>query len=90
MLCRAAVSAVALALACSTAVHGATVSNPAGAKSVSNYIQAGSDKYSKGDLDGAISEYNQAIKLNPRVAEAYYDRGVAHNDQGSVEDALAD
>jgi len=29
-----------------------------------------------GDYKGAISDYNKAIELNPKLADAYYDRGV--------------
>jgi hypothetical protein len=44
----------------------------------------------QGDLDGAIADYDQAIKLNPREALAYYNRGTARWDKGDREGAVAD
>src|SRR4051812_38176452 len=34
------------------------------------------------DLEGAITEYTRAIEINPNLAQAYYNRGVAKTDQG--------
>jgi tetratricopeptide (TPR) repeat protein len=31
-----------------------------------------------GDSQGAISDYNQAIKFKPDYADAYYNRGLLH------------
>src|SRR5712671_2419629 len=55
-----------------------------------SYNQSGSDKYAKGDLDGAISDYDQAILLNPKLAKAYYNRGLAKYDKGALAEAVAD
>jgi tetratricopeptide (TPR) repeat protein len=30
----------------------------------------------KGDLDGALRDFNEAIRLKPDFAEAFYNRGV--------------
>ena len=38
----------------------------------------------------AIAEFNQAIKLNPKYAEAYYNRGNIYNNQGKYDLALAE
>jgi len=32
----------------------------------------------KGQYDQAISDFNKALEINPRYAEAYYSRGVAY------------
>ncbi|AFY74405.1 trypsin-like serine protease with C-terminal PDZ domain [Synechococcus sp. PCC 7502] len=39
------------------------------------FLQAG-DKYQKGDVNGAIKDLNQALRLNPRYAAAYSKRGI--------------
>jgi tetratricopeptide (TPR) repeat protein len=44
----------------------------------------------KGDLDRAIQDYNQAIKLNGKFAMAYNNRGVAYDRKGEFEHAIQD
>ena len=44
----------------------------------------------KGDLDGAIADYNRAIELNPKYASAYYNRGNAKEAKGDLDGAIAD
>src|SRR5262249_23087812 len=44
----------------------------------------------KGDLDRAIAEYNQAIRLNPEYAPAYLARGTAWEIKHGLQEALAD
>lgn len=53
------------------------------------YIQAG-DKYDKGDFQGAIADYTQAIKLNPNYLKAYNNRGLARYLLGNNQGAIAD
>jgi tetratricopeptide (TPR) repeat protein len=43
-----------------------------------------------GELDRAISDYNQAIKLNGKLASAYNNRGVAYDRKGDYERAIGD
>jgi Flp pilus assembly protein TadD len=38
-------------------------------------VDEGKAKYIKGDLNGAIAEFNKAIELNPNSSAAYNDRG---------------
>jgi tetratricopeptide (TPR) repeat protein len=40
--------------------------------------------------DKAIADYTKAIQLNPGYAKAYYNRGVAHRDNGNHTKAVAD
>src|ERR1035441_8399955 len=45
---------------------------------------------SKGDFDGAIAYYSQAIEIDPRYAAAYYGRGDAKRHKGDFDGAIAD
>ena len=40
-------------------------------------------------FDAAIISYKQAIKIKPEYAEAYYNMGVALNDKGDLDKAIA-
>ncbi len=44
----------------------------------------------KDDLDRAIADYSEAIRLDPKYAEAYYGRGLTYRNKGDVERAIAD
>jgi tetratricopeptide (TPR) repeat protein len=44
----------------------------------------------KGELDRAIQDYGQAIKLNAKFAAAYANRGVAYDRKGELDRAIQD
>jgi hypothetical protein len=44
----------------------------------------------RGDLDGAIAAFDQAIALKPKFAFAYLNRGLAYQREGETERAAAD
>ena len=44
----------------------------------------------KGDRDGAIEDYTQVIRINPRDAAAYCSRGEAYRGGGELDKAIAD
>ena len=44
----------------------------------------------KGDFDRAIADFGQAIRLDPKDAQAYYNRGIAWEKKRSLQEALAD
>jgi len=45
--------------------------------SAEEYFYSGVEKANSGDYQGAIKEFDKAIKIAPKVAVAYYNRGVA-------------
>ena len=53
-------------------------------------VQKGLEKYNKKDYQGAINDYDQAIKLKPNNADAYYCRGLARHDLGDNKAAIED
>nr|MDJ0659935.1 tetratricopeptide repeat protein [Crocosphaera sp.] len=44
----------------------------------------------KEEYQKAITDYNQAISLNPNDADAYYNRGFAYSQLGENQKAIAD
>ena len=50
----------------------------------------GNDLVARGDLDGAITAYTQAIRLDPRSTAAYLGWGVARYGKGQFAQAIAD
>ena len=44
----------------------------------------------KGDTDRAIADYTEAIRLDPKLANAYNNRGTAYRDKGDTDRAIAD
>jgi len=54
------------------------------------YYNRGAAKIEKGDLDGAIADFNRKIELNPKDARAYYNRGIAKQAKGDLDGAIAD
>ncbi len=72
---------------CTSIIEGsATGSKPAA------YNARGSAYYDKGDYDSAIADLSEAIRLDPKDANAYYHRGLAFAGIGNaaVERAIAD
>ncbi|MBV8280435.1 MAG: tetratricopeptide repeat protein [Candidatus Eremiobacteraeota bacterium] len=47
-------------------------------------------KEKKGDLNGALADFNQAIKLNPKFSGAYDNRGNIKRKKGYLNGALVD
>ena len=50
----------------------------------------GADHYERGELDEAVADYTEAIRLNPRLAMAYYNRGISYAKKGDQAKAEAD
>jgi tetratricopeptide (TPR) repeat protein len=43
-----------------------------------------------GDLEGALQDYNEAIRLDPNHAKAFYNRSLARREKGDVRGAQDD
>ncbi len=54
------------------------------------YTDRGTARYKKGDIDGAIRDYDLAIQINPGLAQAYLNRGNPRYAKGDRDGALAD
>ena len=71
--------------ACSLALQSAS---PSSAAIVHNFrAVAWHDKY---DLDRAIADYGDAVRLNPNYANAFNNRGIAWQAKGDLDRAIAD
>jgi tetratricopeptide (TPR) repeat protein len=53
------------------------------------FIQA-LNKYDKGDYKGALADFNTALKINPKSANTYNNRGLVRTQLGEKQGALAD
>jgi len=58
--------------------------------SAADYSARGFARQAKGDLDGALADYDQALELDPRNLEACYRRGLARQAKGNWDGAVAD
>ena len=91
----ALIGAVAIsAIAQPTAVFAIPVQVPSASvvaqTKAEDFLIQGEEKYDKGDYQGAIAAYTQAIVLNPNYAEAYNGRGNARYSLRDYKGAVAD
>jgi tetratricopeptide (TPR) repeat protein len=55
-----------------------------------DYYTEGVAKAKKGDFDGALSDLDKAIELNPNLVAPYFARGLARQSKSDFKGALAD
>jgi len=55
-----------------------------------NYTNRGNRYRDKGDLDHAIADFNEAIRIDPEHVMAFNNRGVAYSYKGDLDRAIAD
>ncbi|MEP1060114.1 MULTISPECIES: tetratricopeptide repeat protein [Cyanophyceae] len=59
-------------------------------KTAKEFNQRGTSRVQNGDLDAAIADFSQAVRLKRDYATAYYNRGTVYASTGNVRAALAD
>jgi tetratricopeptide (TPR) repeat protein len=57
---------------------------------VSDFIASGLAKQRKGDLDGAISDFTQAVALDPNFVDGYRYRAAVRQAKGDLDGAMTD
>lgn len=67
-----------------------TQKSPVDLNSAPKFLNSGISKAAKKDTKGAISDFNQAIKLNPTYVEAYQNRGNLKAKLGDRQGAISD
>jgi tetratricopeptide (TPR) repeat protein len=85
-ICRDQSGDVAIA-ACSRAIASGTLSQASLAYA---FYNRGATYWSKGNLDGALADFNQAIRLRPDVPEYFAGRGLVHESRRDIARARAD
>jgi len=57
---------------------------------VADYLERGSERQMKGDYEGAIIDFTEAIRLQPSYVDTYIQRGLVRTDIGDHEGAIKD
>jgi len=65
-------------------------SAPAQRSDAKKFVKHGIERFGKNDLAGAIADYDRALGIDPRLAEAYLNRGKARRAAGDLDGAIAD
>jgi len=59
--------------------------------SAEGYFNRAYNKFkNRGDIDGAIADYTESIRLNPKESSAYFNRAFAREAKGDLDGAIAD
>jgi len=84
------VPALALALLAAASVRLPAQDTDASLQQSINAYNKGIDAFNKGDNDTAVTDFTQAIELDPALARAYLSRGRVYGTQGAYDKAIAD
>jgi tetratricopeptide (TPR) repeat protein len=57
---------------------------------ISTFVEKGMAAYSKGDVDRALVEFNEALKVNPNDPVAYFQRAKAYEQKKRLDQAISD
>lgn len=79
-----------LLLAFATRLHKAAKQKPTVSEQAVLRNNAGSQLNEQGDRAGSIREYTEALRLDPALMAAYFNRGAAYFSLGKFDEALAD
>lgn len=71
-------------------LFGGILSSCGTQKMAEEYYEQGKKLYEKKEFDQAISSYNEAIKLNPKLVKAYNNRGIVYVVKSQLDQAIAD
>ena len=55
-----------------------------------DYNNRGVERFQTGDIDGALADFDEAVRRNPSYKVAYANRGAVRHKAGNLEGALAD
>ncbi|MDR2701591.1 MAG: tetratricopeptide repeat protein, partial [Spirochaetaceae bacterium] len=66
------------------------VAVPLMAQDAEFYFNRGVENFNAGNLDFAIADWTEAIKLKPDYVSAWYNRGLAYHYKGELDRAIAD
>ncbi|MGL4502860.1 MAG: tetratricopeptide repeat protein, partial [Planktothrix sp.] len=61
-----------------------------GFDSLDAYVSRGNARYDLKDYQGAISDYDKALKIDPNNAIAYINRGLARSELKDYQGAISD
>ncbi len=75
---------------CTLIIEGRAKNYNSVAAKVAAYANRGNAYEKKGEYDRAIADYDQALRLDPKHANAYNGRGDAYNTKGEYDRAIAD
>jgi tetratricopeptide (TPR) repeat protein len=59
-------------------------------RAAKDFVKRGITRFSRGDIEGAISSYEKALEINPQQADAFFHRGRARRAKGDLNGAISD